>query len=503
MPTLPDPLSIVVVEDSEDDYALVVANLTRGGARVDARRVDTAPGLRDALAAGLPDAVVSDHRLPQFSSFEALKIVRAADADLPFVIVSGTIGEQTAVEAMREGASDYLMKDQVARLGPALARALEAANARRRRREVEAALIDSEARFRALAANLPGVVFQVERVDGRFRLVYVSDGARRLVGLDPERLIAAPASLAGRVAPDDLARLAAAFGAAGDGPGPVRWTGRVSPGDGADAVWLEIAASARRTDDARVVWDGLAVDVTPLVRTEHALASSREELRELARHLAEVAERERESLSRELHDEVGSMLTGLRFQLAWLRGQLDGDRRFSAPLRRVDELVEAAIGASSRIMQDLRPPILDAGIVPALEWLVRQFAERMDITAVFDGPPDEPVLGPEEAIVVFRIAQEALNNAAKHANANRVDVRFALRDDAMSLEVVDDGRGIEPRDLAKVDRFGLRGMRERAASLGGTVEIVPGEDGGTAVRLSLPREGRAAPAPRRARSVAR
>jgi signal transduction histidine kinase len=503
MPALPDPLALVVVEDSEDDYALIVASLSKSVIRLTSRRVDTAEALEAALAAGRPDAVISDHRMPRFSSFEALKIVREADADLPFVIVSGTIGEHTAVEAMREGASDYLMKDDLSRLAPALARALETAAVRRRRREVEAALIDNEARFRALTANLPGVVFQVERVGGRYVPLYASDGTRRLLGIDPERLIAAPEALLSRLPAADLAELALAFRDSAERGTPVRWIGRVPPRDGADAEWLEVAAGVRRTAPDRVVWDGIAVDVTPLIRTEHALAASQEELRELARHVAAVAEREREALSRELHDEVGSMLTGLRFQLAWLREKLKDERRFAAPLRRANELVEAAIGASSRIMQDLRPPILDAGIVAALEWLVRQFAERMDITAVFDGPPDEPVLTPEEAIVVFRIAQEALTNAAKHAKANRVDVQFELADDTIRLDVRDDGRGIETRDLAKVDRFGLRGMRERAASLGGRVEIEPGEHGGTDVRLSLPRHRKPASAPRRAKSVAR
>ena len=503
MPALPDPLALIVAEDSEDDYDLIVATLSKSVIRLNCRRVDTAEGLEAALAARMPDAVISDHRMPRFSSFEALKIVRAVDADMPFVIVSGTIGEHTAVEAMREGASDYLMKDDLSHLAPALARALETAAVRRRRREVEAALIDNEARFRALTANLPGVVFQVEGVGGRYAPVYVSDGSRRLLGIYPERLIANPLALVERLSQADLAELVAAFRGSEERGTPVRWIGRVPPRDGADAEWLEVAASMRRTGPDRVVWDGIAVDVTPLVRTEHALAASREELRELARHVAAVSERERESLSRELHDEVGSMLTGLRFQLAWLREKLKDDRRFAAPLARANELVEAAIGASSRIMQDLRPPILDAGIVAALEWLVRQYAERMDTTAVFDGPQDEPVLTPEEAIVVFRIAQEALTNAAKHAKANRVDVQFAIDGETIQLEVRDDGCGIAADDLAKVDRFGLRGMRERAASLGGRVEIEPGEHGGTDVRLTLPRRRKRAGTTRRAKSVAR
>lgn len=481
------PLTLIVVEDSEDDFDLVVSSLAKSGRRVDARRVETDASLRAALAESVPEAVISDHRLPGFSSFEALRIVRDRDQDLPFVIVSGTIGEQTAVEAMREGASDYLMKDELVRLGPALSRALDNAAARRRRREAEAALIDSEARFRALTANLPGVVFQLELLGERFRLLYVSDGVRRIFGLEPDQVTRHPESLLELASPAESDRLCRELREAGQVAQPFRWIGRLPPREGVSVEWVDVAASARRTGPDRVVWDGIIVDVTPRIRTEHALAASREELRKLAMHLAQVSEREREALSRELHDEVGSMLTGLRFSLAWLKGELKGEPRFDVHIERTEKLVDSAIQASTRIMHDLRPAILDAGIVPALEWLVREFSERIGITAVFHGPPDEPDLGPDESIVVFRICQEALNNAAKHADAKRVDVFFEVTTTEILLDVEDDGRGIAGADLEKTDRYGVRGMRERAASLGGEVEIVRRPEGGTHLRVSLPR----------------
>ena len=481
------PLTLIVVEDSEDDFDLVVASLSGRGRRVDARRVEDGPALRAALSDRLPDAVISDHRLPGFSSFEALRIVRDRDRDVPFIIVSGTIGEQTAVEAMREGASDYLMKSELVRLAPALDRALDNAAARRRRREAETALIDSEARFRALTANLPGVVFQLELVAGRFRLLYVSDGVRRLFGLEPDQATRHPESLLELASPAEADRLCREMREAGVAAQPFRWIGRLPPRDGVSVEWVDVSASARRTGPDRVVWDGIIVDVTPRIRTEHALAASREELRKLAMHLAQVSEREREALSRELHDEVGSMLTGLRFQLAWLKGELKGEPKFDTHIERTEKLVDSAIQASTRIMHDLRPAILDAGVVPALEWLVREFCERIGITAVFHGPPDEPALASDEAIVVFRICQEALNNAAKHAEARRVDVHFDATDVEIRLDVEDDGRGIEGADLEKTDRYGVRGMRERAASLGGRVEISRRPEGGTHLSVALPR----------------
>src|SRR5207249_7016245 len=202
----PASLALVVIEDAESDFDLLLRRLRNAGWDLTATRVETANALRDALARS-PSAVISDHRLPGFSSLEALSIVRAFDPDLPFLIVSGAIGEEVAVEAMRAGAADYINKDKLGRLIPALQRALESAATRRRQREAEAALVESEARFRALTANLPGMVFQMQLVEDKLSLAYVSEGSRRLFGLPPDRLVAEPTLLFDLLGPGDGAEL--------------------------------------------------------------------------------------------------------------------------------------------------------------------------------------------------------------------------------------------------------------------------------------------------------
>jgi len=128
-------IAVIIIEDSDDDYRLLLRKLRATSMQVEATQVQNAAELQDALARERYDAVISDHRLPAFSSFDALKLVRELDPDLPFLIVSGTIGEDLAVEAMRAGADDYLLKERLGRLLPALERALKvAANRRGRRR---------------------------------------------------------------------------------------------------------------------------------------------------------------------------------------------------------------------------------------------------------------------------------------------------------------------------------------------------------------------------------
>lgn len=128
------PLRVLLVEDSEDDSALLVRELRRGGYDPDLERVDTPEGMANSLAAKTWDIVVADYSMPRFSGLAALRMLKESGKDLPFIIVSGTVGEETAVEAMREGANDYLMKDRLARLAPAIERELREAEVRRQRK---------------------------------------------------------------------------------------------------------------------------------------------------------------------------------------------------------------------------------------------------------------------------------------------------------------------------------------------------------------------------------
>src|ERR687895_2474285 len=161
------PLKVLLVEDSEDDALLLVRMLRRGGYDPAWERVDTAVAMEAALDGRRWDLIISDHSMPAFSSLAALDLLRAKGfVDLPFIIVSGRIGEDAAVSAMKAGAHDYIMKDNLARLNSAIERELREAEVRRRRREAEAALRDSETRFRLMIEQSP-LSIQIFSPDGR------------------------------------------------------------------------------------------------------------------------------------------------------------------------------------------------------------------------------------------------------------------------------------------------------------------------------------------------
>ena len=351
-------IRLLHLEDSEPDHALAMAYLQRSGIAVDARRIESRAEFEAALHEPW-DIVLSDYHLPGFGGLEALQMLRASGRPLPFILVSGQIGEDTAVEAMRNGASDYLLKANLARLAPA----------------------------------------------------------------------------------------------------------------------VEHAIAACETQRARQIAD-------------RELQVSRRRLSELAQHLQTSVETERQAIAREIHDDVGGSLTALKFELDWIRRHADTpavQQRAAMAL----ETVSHAIEASQRIMQNLRPAILEQGLVAALQWMTSRFEKRTGIACEFRASglsQDRRALPAGVPLVAYRTAQEALTNVSKHARATRVEVDLSITGGVLSLEVSDDGRGLGRDDLAKAQSFGLRGLHERASTVGGWVDLSSGA-GGTSLILSVPLHG--------------
>ncbi len=317
------------------------------------QRLDGLPAVLAALDKPW-DAIISDFNLPGYSGLEVLDALKTRQLATPFILISGEIGEDIAVAAMRNGASDYLLKNNLNRLAPALLHAIDAAENERARRASEQELIKSKQR-----------------------------------------------------------------------------------------------------------------------------------LHELAGHLQTSVELERAAIAREIHDDVGGSLTALKFDLAWIDRHAQDPavrQRVAAAL----ETVSSAIDASQRIMHNLRPAILEQGLVAALQWMTARFERRTGIEAGLRVGDERLALPPGVPLVAYRTAQEALTNVSKHSGATRVDIELSLDSGVLTLEIHDNGRGIAPADLSKERSFGIRGLHERAATVGGWVDLssAPGE--GTSLILTVP-----------------
>jgi signal transduction histidine kinase len=353
--TVPAPertLRVLHLEDSEVDHELTRAQLERGGIRAMVLRIDSEPEFLRALEQEW-DAIISDYNLPGFSGLVALDLLKSSGSGVPFLLLSGEIGEDAAVEAMRNGASDYLLKNNTARLVPALLHAVEANETRR-------------------------------------------------------------------------ARLLA----------------------------------------------------------DRELGESKQRLRELAQHLQTSIESERAAIAREIHDDVGGSLTALNFDLAWIARRAESQEVRQRAASALETLAQA-IGASQRVMHNLRPAILEQGLVAALQWMSSRFERRTGITCRFSSDEEALDLPAGVPLVAYRTAQEALTNISKHAQATAVVIELAVAAGTLTLEIGDNGRGLGQEDLAKARSFGIRGLHERASTVGGWVDLSSGAEGTTLI-LSVP-----------------
>jgi len=351
-------LRLLLVENDEDDAILILRELAQAGFDVEHLRVDTAAGMRRALDSRAWDAIVADYALPEFSGMAALEIARERAPDLPFVLVSGAIGEEVAVAAMRAGASDYVMKSALTRLAPAIRRELR------------------EAQVRA----------------------------------------------------------------------------------------------AKR-------------------RSEEALRAANQRLQVLSQRVLEIQEAERRELARELHDEVGQALTAVKIHLQSLLLRSDALRHVPQ-IEEAVRIVEDALAQVRGLSLNLRPPQLDdLGLTAALRWYLDRQSRLAGFPIQLDADELPGRLAPVLETACFRIVQEAVTNALRHARARRIWVKLRFGGDGLQLTIGDDGAGFDvaARRVSSGASLGLASMEERALLAGGSVELRSAPGKGTEVRARFER----------------
>lgn len=364
----------------------------------------------------------------------------------------------------------------------------EVLNSRERLRE-------SDQQYRALAGHLPSAAVGIYDRNMRFRLVE---------GPVVERVGFTKEGMEGNTiwklfSPDDAAMLAERLSLAFD--------------DKTDEFEFEYSGHAFLVRVLPLPAEGptqlgmvLAVDITERTDAERELRESRARLEALARRVLVAQEGERRRIAREVHDELGQALTGVKLALAGLlereqeadagmpssgeRRREDGRRgsdHRGTTIRSVSKVVDGAIGAIKEIILRLRPGVLDnLGPIAAVEWEVQQFRNRSGLRTHLRIPRASLDLDGDRSIMLFRVVQEGLTNVLRHANATSVTVELDIDHDEFVLRITDDGRGIGKNDLSKPEAVGILGMRERASALGGTLDLRRGEKGGTVLHLRVP-----------------
>lgn len=258
------------------------------------------------------------------------------------------------------------------------------------------------------------------------------------------------------------------------------------------------ASISQVAEDGRHYFTVILRDITLRDRYETELKRQQSELRTLSAQVLEAREEEKTRIARELHDELGQLLTALKMDLGWMGSNFAAhDPSLGDKLRQMSDTLDRTVGSVRRIAADLRPLMLDdLGLHDAVAWLIQDFSQRSGVHCHFRSPEEQQLANLERstANTVYRALQESLTNIGRHAKAQNAWIVLEEDGRTVMLEVEDDGIGIGPTDMGKSRSLGLKGMRERVLHLGGTLDVARPPRGGTRITLHLPRQPRNATA---------
>jgi PAS domain S-box-containing protein len=500
---------ILFLEDREADAELSLLELEREGFRAEWKRVETEAAFREEMGQGY-DVILADYSLPQFNALRALDMLRESEIDVPFIIVSGSLTDVGAVEALKRGATDYLLKDRLARLGPAVRSALREKGLRDEKRRTQAALEASEARFRRLAARVPDVIFRYTWKPER-RYEYINDAATRIFGYTPEEFYADPLLFQKFVHPEDLPKVQAQRAAQGYGV-PVSM--RCVRKDGT-VVWIEDYSTGEYDEAGELVaTEGIVRDITARIEAEEKarealLEAKRLEIRlEKERELNELKSRFVAMTSHEFRTPLTVIFSSS--EVLRLYGERLGEARRLEHLDRIQNAVDHMTGLMDDIlmmgkMEAERMPFEPVKV--DLEAVCREMIQEMRLTL---RTKHDLVFGAEgvcpPAVIDTKLLRQILNNVVMNAvkyspNESRVEVKLECIDDVAVIQVRDHGIGIPEKDQERLfDSFyrgsntqqipgtglGLAIAKTSVEMHGGLIYFTSKEGEGTTFTIELP-----------------
>jgi PAS domain S-box-containing protein len=487
------PVRILVVDDDPTVIHAMPRLLKSAG--YDTRVAVTGQDCLNRLQETLPDLILLDVALPDMDGLEICRRIKAdpnlADTFVVLLSRNKTDSDKQA-EGLEAGADGYIARpvgnrELLARV-QALLR-LRAAEARVRL--TTEALRQSEKKFRALAETIQDV-FWIATPEIN-KTIYVSPAYETLWGRSCESLYDSPRSFIDAIHPEDRDRVVDVLNQHRGQGTPWSVIYRIIRPDGS-LRWIADRGFPIRDDRGNLYMNtGVATDITAQKKAEEDNLQQNEQLRHLTARLAEVQEIERQNLARELHDQVCQNLTTLSLILEAMKikARQEPVEQLLSRISRASDLVAHTAGIAKDMMEDLRPTVLDHyGLLGGLRWWAEQFSRRTGINVAVQGKEAAPRLASPVELALFRIAQEALTNVARHAGASRVVLTEEVDADTVRLAITDNGNGFDPHPLGQVKdrpRWGLMTMSERAAAVGArfSIDSQPGQ--GTRVEVEVSR----------------
>ena len=336
---------------------------------------------------------------------------------------------------------------------------------------------ESEERYRLLVENSTDIVTEIS---GEDKYLYVSPNVKSILDFEPMDLVGT--EVLSRVYGKDKAVIGEILSKLG-GSATYRYRDRMGGWH-----WFESSGRVYYTSSGEQRMVMVSRDITQRRKAEQELELSRKQLQNFTEHLEHVLEEERKRISRELHDELGQLLTILKFDISWLR--LERIKSDSETIAKIDGMLESvneALASVKRIAKEIRPPQLDAlGLVGAIQWDIDQTEKKTGLKGTVSVEPVDFEIKGQISTVLYRVFREALTNILRHAQAEQIFIRLSQRSDSVILTIRDNGRGITKKELKGTSSLGLVGIRERIRMVGGTLTIEGKTGSGTLLSIEVP-----------------
>lgn len=464
------PLHVIVLEDNPVDAELIERALSRSDVVANFQRVITEREFAAAIGGDAPDLVLADYTLPEFDGLTALRLLRERHPDVPFIFVSGSLGEERAVDALKSGATEYVLKDHLQHLPSIVKRALTEARERHERRLAEAALEQQRVLLTVLIDNLPEYIYAV---DAASRITVINRAMLARLNISRNAALGRRLSelLTSEVARDMELQDAMVLNS---GRSMVDQEHASEAGDGS-MLWLISSRIPLRDHQNKVIG---------VVCTERDMTARKE----LEQEILDISNREQRRLGSDLHDGLGQELTGLSLMLKGLEVQLSREAPVYLPqIAKISALLSRTIQSTRSLARGLAPVNLErGGLREALRQLAARCSDVYNLACSFN---DEQAhiadLDESLATHLYRIAQEATTNAARHARATSIQIELRSTARRLYLSITDDGVGLEATRQGGHVGMGLKIMEYRARTVGGTINFESLKKG-TRVALSCP-----------------
>jgi PAS domain S-box-containing protein len=473
-------LKLLLLEDDLADAELIQKLLKRAGMEFSAVVASDENEFLDALESNGYHAVLADNALPQYSSMEALELIRATNPHVAFILVTGTVSEEFAVNIIQQGADDYILKTNLTRLPAAITNAIEKKRIKREKEMAEKETGKEKELSISIINSLPGIFYLCDS-EGKF--LRWNKNFERISGYSAAEVKKMTTEYFFTTQDKDyFNRYMKKSFATGHGETEALFTTR----DARKIPYYFTSMAISYEDTECLICVGL--DISAGKESEKQLQLLNGELHRISAHLENIREKEQARIAREIHDQLGQQLTGLKMDMAWLQRRIDNNEKpeiLSEKLRQMSGMLDETVATVRKVASDLRPSILDDfGLIEALDWQSKEFEKRSGIPVSFRSPEEKTELTPAMSIGLFRIYQEVLTNVARHAEANNIETSLEFLPGQLYLTIADDGKGFDPAIPTR--SLGLLGMKERAYMIGGTIKIESEPGKGTTVLINVP-----------------